>query len=341
MPSACGSSLLEPARSVPLGVALSRAPRARPALVQALRRRTRRIVSSIQKRSLAAQRTRLLSTSDWSVSRPVSQISLRGRRDVQPLRRRRRAARRARCSSSSRRSYDQSIVALQRLLAADRRRGRRAAGRAAAPAARRAASGRARSARAAASSIASGRLSSRCEPRAPRPRALGRNARARCRRARPRQARRAAARSTRSRRGRAVVHGSSRGGAGSGTTRPAAASSGAAFDHLLEVVEQQEQLALADVPRKLLLRPEALRDRLGHEGGIAQRRETDPEDTVAMLGDELCGRRLRVPDGSCRFRRDPTASPAGRRRGASHSTSASSRSRPTNARRRARGGWCW
>ena len=50
------------------------------------------------------------------------------------------------------------------------------------------------------------------------------------------------------------------------------------LDHLLEVVEQQQELALADVLREAVLRPERLRDRLGHERRVAQRGQADPED---------------------------------------------------------------
>ena len=48
-------------------------------------------------------------------------------------------------------------------------------------------------------------------------------------------------------------------------------------DEVLEVVEQQEQLAVADVPRERLLRADGLRDRLHDERRVAQRREPDPE----------------------------------------------------------------
>ena len=63
------------------------------------------------------------------------------------------------------------------------------------------------------------------------------------------------------------------------------------LDHLLEVVEQEQQLALADVLGEAVLGAERLRDRLGHERRVAQRREADPEDAGLEGGHEL-GRRL-------------------------------------------------
>ena len=50
------------------------------------------------------------------------------------------------------------------------------------------------------------------------------------------------------------------------------------LDDLLEVVEQQEEVALGDVLCKALLRPERLCDRLCDERRLAQRGEPDPED---------------------------------------------------------------
>ena len=46
---------------------------------------------------------------------------------------------------------------------------------------------------------------------------------------------------------------------------------GGRLDHLLEVVEQEQQLALCDVLGQAVLRPKQLRDRLGHERRIADR----------------------------------------------------------------------
>ena len=46
-------------------------------------------------------------------------------------------------------------------------------------------------------------------------------------------------------------------------------SSGGALDHLLEVVEEEEQLALGDVLDEAVLCPEGLRDGLGHERRVA------------------------------------------------------------------------
>ena len=61
--------------------------------------------------------------------------------------------------------------------------------------------------------------------------------------------------------------------------------------HLLEVVQQQEQLALADVLGQAVLGPQRLGDGLGDEGRIAQSGEPDPEDAVPELRHQL-GRRL-------------------------------------------------
>ena len=58
-------------------------------------------------------------------------------------------------------------------------------------------------------------------------------------------------------------------------------------DHLLEVVEEQEQLPLADVLREPVLRAQQLTDRLGHERWVAQPRQTDPEDAGLEVADEL------------------------------------------------------
>ena len=62
------------------------------------------------------------------------------------------------------------------------------------------------------------------------------------------------------------------------------------FDHLLEVVEQQQQLALADVLGEAVLRPQRLRDRLGHQRRLAQRDKRDPEDAGRERGHQLGGR---------------------------------------------------
>ena len=59
------------------------------------------------------------------------------------------------------------------------------------------------------------------------------------------------------------------------------------LDHLLEVVEQEEHLPLADVLGEPVLRAERLRDRLRHERGLAEGGEPDPEDTRLVRRDEL------------------------------------------------------
>ena len=60
-------------------------------------------------------------------------------------------------------------------------------------------------------------------------------------------------------------------------------------DHVLEVVEQHEQLALADVVGEPVLRAERPGDRLRHQAGIAQRGELDPEDPRVVVGNERAG----------------------------------------------------
>ena len=59
---------------------------------------------------------------------------------------------------------------------------------------------------------------------------------------------------------------------------------------MLEVVEHEQQLAIADVVGEHLLRTERLRDRFDYERGIADRRQPDPEDAGTEMGDELCRR---------------------------------------------------
>ena len=70
---------------------------------------------------------------------------------------------------------------------------------------------------------------------------------------------------------------------------------GRRLDHLLEVVEQEEHLALGDVLGEAVLRAERLRDRLGDERGVAQGGEPDPEDACLVLGHEGGGRLEREP----------------------------------------------
>ena len=70
---------------------------------------------------------------------------------------------------------------------------------------------------------------------------------------------------------------------------------GRRLDHLLEVVEQEQQLALADVLGEAVLGAERLRDRLGDERRVAERGEPDPEDARLVLGHELGGGLEREP----------------------------------------------
>ena len=77
-------------------------------------------------------------------------------------------------------------------------------------------------------------------------------------------------------------------------------------DHLLEVVDEDQQLALADVLGEPVPRAECARDGLRDQSRIAERGKVDPVDACAVLGDEA--RRLpRARGGSCRSRRAPSA----------------------------------
>ena len=75
--------------------------------------------------------------------------------------------------------------------------------------------------------------------------------------------------------------------------------------HLLEVVEHQEQVPVAEVPRHAVgQRPvarlphaEGLRDRRGDEGGVADRGEGDEDDAVGEVAAQL----LRDPQGEARL----------------------------------------
>ena len=61
------------------------------------------------------------------------------------------------------------------------------------------------------------------------------------------------------------------------------AEPGRGFHHLLEVVQQQEQLAPADVLGQAGFGAQRLGDGLGDEGRVAHGGQTDPEDTVPEL----------------------------------------------------------
>ena len=70
---------------------------------------------------------------------------------------------------------------------------------------------------------------------------------------------------------------------------------GRRLDHLLQVVEEEQHLALADVLGEAVLGAERLGDRLRDERGVAQGGEADPEDARLVLGDECGGRLEREP----------------------------------------------
>ncbi len=80
---------------------------------------------------------------------------------------------------------------------------------------------------------------------------------------------------------------------------------GCRVDHLLEVVEQQQQLALGDVVPQASLAPIVWAMVSEHEAGIAQRCEPNPVDAgLSELGDELRGCLDRKP---CLARATPAA----------------------------------
>ena len=62
---------------------------------------------------------------------------------------------------------------------------------------------------------------------------------------------------------------------------------GRSVDHMLEAVEQEQEIALADVRAEAVLRAQRLRDRLGHEGWIADGCNAHPEDAASELRHEL------------------------------------------------------
>jgi hypothetical protein len=57
--------------------------------------------------------------------------------------------------------------------------------------------------------------------------------------------------------------------------------------HLLQVVEHEQELLLADVRRQLLLRPQRLGDRVDDQFWISHRRQPDPEHAGAELAHQL------------------------------------------------------
>ena len=78
---------------------------------------------------------------------------------------------------------------------------------------------------------------------------------------------------------------------------------GRGVHHLLEVVEQEQHPALADVLGEAVLGAERLRDRLGDQRRIAQRRQRDPEDAgrevagTSSAAASIASRVLPVPPG--------------------------------------------
>ena len=66
-------------------------------------------------------------------------------------------------------------------------------------------------------------------------------------------------------------------------------------DHLLEVVDQQQQLTFADVLGDTVLGAQRLGDRLGHERRVAKRCQADPEDPGLECRNKLVGDLERKP----------------------------------------------
>ena len=97
---------------------------------------------------------------------------------------------------------------------------------------------------------------------------------------------------------------------------------------MLEVVEQEQHLAVADVLGEAVLGAERLGDSLGDERRIAERGKPDPEDAGLVLGNERRGRLDREPRlagaAGARERDEPGAFLQARQ----HLSSSSSR--PTN-----------
>ena len=104
-------------------------------------------------------------------------------------------------------------------------------------------------------------------------------------------------------------------------------SSGAASITCSRLSRSEQQLPLADVLCEAVLRAERLGDRLRNERRVAERGQSDPEDTRLVLGHELdaasmASRVLPVPPGPVSVtRRAPSSN--------RESTSSSSSSRPT------------
>ena len=59
-------------------------------------------------------------------------------------------------------------------------------------------------------------------------------------------------------------------------------------DHLLEVVEHDQNVPLADVCGEVTGRAERVRNRFEHERFIPYRREIDPADAVEASAESLC-----------------------------------------------------
>ena len=101
------------------------------------------------------------------------------------------------------------------------------------------------------------------------------------------------------------------------------------LDHLLEVVEQEQQLTLADVLDEAVLCAERPCNRLRDECRIAERGEPDPEDAGLELGNER-GPQPRSQAASCPCLRARSKSTRRAPSSTRDNTSNSSSSRPTN-----------
>ena len=97
---------------------------------------------------------------------------------------------------------------------------------------------------------------------------------------------------------------------------------GRRLDHLLQVVEQQEQLAFADVLGEAVLGSQRLGNRLAHQRRVAQRGKADPEDARLVGRDERCRRLERESSlprpARARQRHQPCAADRGEQRAPTH-----------------------
>lgn len=83
------------------------------------------------------------------------------------------------------------------------------------------------------------------------------------------------------------------------------------LDHLLQVVEHEQELLVADVGRQLLLCPERPRDRVHDQRRIPNRRQSDPEHSGGKVAYQLPCRLDRQPRFPRPTRADESQEPRG------------------------------